>query len=154
MIVAAVRRWREPRPEWFEQGTGHAGHDCTAGPGRESCARLANEIAIEMNQQMLMQQLLAQSQQAASRPQVEFKCGKMKKAEGSTRVEPDLRKGKLTVKADQDQLMHLIWTNREQGTLCACAVRPTARDLQVTRARQQSPQTDAGLPAQALRKTT
>ena len=106
--------------------------------GGASCARLANEIAIKMNQQMLMQQLLAQSQQAASRPQVEFKCGKMKKAEGSTRVEPDLRKGKLTVKADQDQLMHLIWTNREQGTLCACAVRPTARDLQVTRARQRS----------------
>ena len=132
----SARRWREPRIERFERDRSqqHGG-----GVGGASGARLANEIAIKMNQQMLMQQLLAQSQQAASRPQVEFKCGKMKKAEGSTRVEPDLRKGKLTVKADQDQLMHLIWTNREQGTLCACAVRPTARDLQVTRARQRSP---------------
>ena len=46
---------------------------------------------------------------------VEFKCGKMKKADGETRVTPDLRKGKLTVKSDQDQLIHVIWTNREQG---------------------------------------
>lgn len=64
-----------------------------------------------------MQQLLAQSQQQSQRaPQVEFKCGKMNKADGATTVTPDLRKGKLTVKADQDQLMHVIWTNREQGT--------------------------------------
>jgi len=65
------------------------------------------------------QQLLAQSQQQSQRaPQVEFKCGKMNKAEGATTVTPDLRKGKLTVKADQDQLMHVIWTNREQGEQC------------------------------------
>lgn len=68
------------------------------------------------SQQALLQQLLAQSQQQSQRaPQVEFKCGKMNKADGATTVTPDLRKGKLTVKADQDQLMHVIWTNREQG---------------------------------------
>jgi len=67
------------------------------------------------NQAMLMQQLMAQSQQQSQQNKVEFKCGKMKKADGETRVTPDMRKGKLTVKADQDQLMHVIWTNREQG---------------------------------------
>ena len=71
------------------------------------------------------QQLLAQSQQQQSQraPQVEFKCGKMNKAEGATTVTPDMRKGKLTVKADQDQLMHVIWTNREQGEPCCCGRR-------------------------------
>ena len=63
-------------------------------------------------------QLLQQSQQQSQRAQVEFKCGKMKKNDGDTRVTPDVRKGKLTVRADQDQLMHLIWTNREQGSCC------------------------------------
>lgn len=67
-----------------------------------------------------VQQLLAQSQQQSQRTQVEFKCGKMNKADGATTVTPDLRKGKLTVKADQDQLMHVIWTNREQGACCKC----------------------------------
>ncbi len=72
-------------------------------------------------------QLLQQSAQQSQRPQVEFKCGKMKKNEGETRVTPDLRKGKLTVRADQDQLMHFIWTNREQGASRAMGVRGVAR---------------------------
>jgi hypothetical protein len=64
------------------------------------------------------QQLLQQSQQQGQRQQVEFKCGKMNKNDGETTVTPDPRKGKLTVKMDrEDQLMHFIWTNREQG-LC------------------------------------
>jgi len=41
-------------------------------------------------------------------------------------VTPDMRKGKLTVKADQDQLMHVIWTNREQGAF-AFHLSPTSR---------------------------
>ena len=86
--ITSRNRWREQRIERFEQGQVREQHG--GGVGGASCAGLANEIAIKMNQQMLMQQLLAQSQQAASRPQVEFKCGKMKKAEGSTRVEPCL----------------------------------------------------------------
>lgn len=69
-------------------------------------------------------QLLQQSQQQSARPQVEFKCGKMKKNDGDTRVTPDLRKGKLTVRADQEQLMHFIWTNREQGASCARDLAP------------------------------
>ena len=74
-----------------------------------------------------MQQLLAQSTQQSQRANmVEFKCGKMKKGDGETRVTPDMRKGKLTVKADQDQLMHVIWTNREQGAF-AFHLSPTSR---------------------------
>ena len=80
-------------------------------------------------------QLLQQSAQQSQRPQVEFKCGKMKKNEGETRVAPDLRKGKLTVRADQDQLMHFIWTNREQGASRVRGVRSVARALPVWAAR-------------------
>ena len=80
-------------------------------------------------------QLLQQSQQQSARAQpVEFKCGKMKKNDGDTRVTPDLRKGKLTVRADQDQLMHFIWTNREQGASCARGLAPLSAP-----ARPQSP---------------
>jgi hypothetical protein len=79
-----------------------------------------------------LQQLLAQSQQQSQRAQVEFKCGKMNKADGATTVTPDLRKGKLTVKADQDQLMHVIWTNREQGACCNCPLAVQVRQLITT----------------------
>jgi hypothetical protein len=58
----------------------------------------------------------------------------MKKNDGDTRVTPDLRKGKLTVRADQDQLMHFIWTNREQGASCARGLAPLSAP-----ARPQSP---------------
>ena len=75
-------------------------------------------------------QLLQQSQQQSARAQpVEFKCGKMKKNDGDTRVTPDLRKGKLTVREDQEQLMHFIWTNREQGASCARGLAPLPAPL-------------------------
>ena len=35
--------------------------------------------------------------------------------EGQTRVTADPRKGKITVKRGEDDLMHFIWTDREQG---------------------------------------
>lgn len=71
---------------------------------------------------MRQEQQLLQRQQQSQGKMVEFKCGKMNKNDGETTVTPDPRKGKLTVKMDrEDQLMHFIWTNREQGLLCASA---------------------------------
>ena len=40
--------------------------------------------------------------------------------EGQTRVTADPRKGKITVKRGEDDLMHLIWTDREQGAFIYC----------------------------------